>query len=143
MKFHTRLKQLRLHYKLTQSDLADILGLKATAISNYESQRNEPSFEKLILLSEYFEVSCDYLLGLTGSYLPVEGEVLDKDIVDIYDIYQQLDQRHSDELKKFAEYLLYKQNLSVQYYLLINIILLIKRISDPNWFLSLYILTMR
>lgn len=113
MKFHTRLKQLRLHYKLTQSDLADILGLKATAISNYESQRNEPSFEKLILLSEYFEVSCDYLLGLTGSYLPVEGEVLDKDIVDIYDIYQQLDQRHSDELKKFAEYLLYKQNLSV------------------------------
>lgn len=143
MKFHTRLKQLRLHYKLTQSDLADILGLKATAISNYESQRNEPSFEKLILLSEYFEVSCDYLLGLTGSYLPVEGEVLDKDIVDIYDIYQQLDQRHSNELKKFAEYLLYKQNLSVQYYLLINIILLIKRISDPNWFLSLYILTMR
>ncbi|TAH64338.1 MAG: XRE family transcriptional regulator [Anaerolineaceae bacterium] len=113
MKFHIRLKQLRLHYQLTQSDLADILGLKATAISNYESQRNEPSFEKLIILSEYFDVSCDYLLGVTDSYLPVEGEVLDKDILEVFDIYQQLDQEHVDELKKFAAYLLYKQNLSI------------------------------
>ena len=47
MKFNARLRQLRLNHKLTQSELADILGLKPTAISNYESQRNEPSFEKL------------------------------------------------------------------------------------------------
>ncbi len=113
MKFNIRLKQLRLDHKLTQSDLADILGLKPTAISNYESQRNEPSFEKLIMLSEYFEVSCDYLLGITDSYLPVGGEILDRDIVEVFDMYQQLDKEHVDELKKFTEYLLYKQNLSL------------------------------
>jgi transcriptional regulator with XRE-family HTH domain len=113
MKFHTRLKQLRLDHNLTQSDLADILGLKPTAISNYESQRNEPSLEKLILLSEYFDVSCDYLLGVTDSYLPVGGEVLDKDIVEVFDMYQQLDREHVEELKKFTQYLLYKQNLSI------------------------------
>lgn len=113
MKFHLRLKQLRLDHKLTQRDLADILGIKPTAISNYESQRNEPSFEKLIMLSEYFEVSCDYLLGLTDSYLPVGGEILDKDIVDIFDIYQQLDNESVEELKKYIAYLLYKQNLSL------------------------------
>ena len=113
MKFHLRLKQLRLDHKLTQSDLADILGIKPTAISNYESQRNEPSFDKLVMLSEYFEVSCDYLLGLTDSYLPVGGEILDKDIVDIFDIYQQLDNESVEELKKYIAYLLYKQNLSL------------------------------
>ena len=113
MKFNIRLKQLRLDHKLTQRDLADILGIKPTAISNYESQRNEPSFEKLIMLSEYFEVSCDYLLGLTDSYLPVGGEILDKDIVDIFDIYQQLDNESVEELKKYIAYLLYKQNLSL------------------------------
>ena len=55
MTFHTRLKQLRQKHNLTQSELADILGLKPTAISNYEAGRNEPSFEKLIALSKYFD----------------------------------------------------------------------------------------
>ena len=52
MNFNVRLKQLRQKNKLTQSELADILGLKPTAISNYESKRNEPSFDKLIALSK-------------------------------------------------------------------------------------------
>ncbi|MDI9509831.1 MAG: helix-turn-helix transcriptional regulator [Clostridiales bacterium] len=110
MKFSARLKQLRLNNKLTQTELADILGLKATAISNYESSRNEPSFEKLILLSKYFDVSCDYLLGVTDSYLPVCGEVLDKEIVEFYDNYQKLNQENIDELNKYLHYLIYKQN---------------------------------
>ena len=113
MKLHIRLKQLRSEHNLTQRDLADILGLKPTAISNYESQRNEPSFEKLIILSEHFDVSCDYLLGVTDPSLPIREEVLDQDILDIFDMYQQLDQEYIDDLKKYTEYLLYKQNLSL------------------------------
>lgn len=109
MNFNTRLKQLRQKKKLTQSELAGILGLKPTAISNYESNRNEPSFEKLIALSKYFDVSCDYLLGQSDSYLPVGGEVLDKEIVDFFNIYQQLDENAAKDIRKFAEFLLYKQ----------------------------------
>lgn len=109
MQFNVRLKQLRQKYKLTQSELADILGLKPTAISNYESQRNEPSFEKLISLSKYFDVSCDYLLGISDAYLPVGGEVLDKDIVDFFNLYQQLSPEAIRDLKNFMEYLLYRQ----------------------------------
>lgn len=109
MNFNIRLKQLRQKHNLTQSELADILSLKPTAISNYESRRNEPSFDKLIALSKYFDVSCDYLLGLSDAYLPVGGEVLDKDIVDFFNLYQQLDMDSTQELKNFAEYLLYKQ----------------------------------
>lgn len=111
MNFNKRLKQLRLKNKLTQGELADILGLKPTAISNYESERNEPSFDKLIALSKYFDVSCDYLLGVTDSYLPVGGEVLDKDIVELFDLYQQLESDHVYELKDYARYLIYKQSL--------------------------------
>lgn len=111
MKFNTRLRKLRTSHKLTQSDLADYLGLKPTAISNYESQRNEPSFEKLIALAEYFDVSCDYLLGVSSSYLPVEGEILDKDIIELFDIYQQLNKESIDELKSFSQYLLHRQEM--------------------------------
>jgi transcriptional regulator with XRE-family HTH domain len=109
MNFNARLKQLRQKNKLTQGELADILGLKPTAISNYESERNEPSFDKLIALSKYFDVSCDYLLGVTDSYLPVGGEVLDKDIVELFDLYQQLSSENVADLKNYAKYLIYKQ----------------------------------
>lgn len=109
MNFNVRLKQLRQKNKLTQGELADVLGLKPTAISNYESQRNEPSFDKLIALSKYFDVSCDYLLGVTDAYLPVGGEVLDKDIVDFFDLYQQLRPENAVELRNYVKYLLYKQ----------------------------------
>lgn len=111
MNFNIRLKQLRQKHKLTQSELADILGLKPTAVSNYESRRNEPSFDKLIALSKYFDVSCDYLLGISDAYLPVGGEVLDKDIVDFFSIYQQLNPENVKDLKGFANYLLYKQEI--------------------------------
>lgn len=109
MNFNVRLKQLRQKHKLTQSELANILGLKPTAISNYESKRNEPSFDKLIALSKYFDVSCDYLLGVSDAYLPVGGEVLDKDIVSFFNLYQQLNDQSSKDLNAYADYLLYRQ----------------------------------
>lgn len=109
MNFNVRLKQLRQKNKLTQSELADILGLKPTAISNYESKRNEPSFDKLVALSKYFDVSCDYLLGVTDAYLPIGGEVLDKDIVEFFDLYQQLTPESIVEIRDYIKYLLYKQ----------------------------------
>jgi transcriptional regulator with XRE-family HTH domain len=112
MEFNVRLKHLRQKYKLTQEELADILGLKSTAISNYESKRNEPCFEKLIALSEYFDVSCDYLLGVSDAYLPVGGDVLDKDIVDFFQLYQRLNKENTSEIKNYLKYLLYKQEKS-------------------------------
>ena len=109
MNFNVRLKQLRQKNKLTQSELADILGLKPTAISNYESKRNEPSFDKLIALSKYFDVSCDYLLGVSDAYLPIVGEVLDKEIVEFFNLYQQLHSPRADEVRSYVNYLIYMQ----------------------------------
>ncbi|MBO5198806.1 MAG: helix-turn-helix transcriptional regulator [Lachnospiraceae bacterium] len=109
MNFSSRLKQLRQKHKLTQSELAETLNLKPTAISNYESRRNEPSFDKLIALAKYFDVSCDYLLGVSDDYLPIGGEVLDRDIVEFFDLYQKLTVDEAAELKNYASYLLYKQ----------------------------------
>ena len=114
MNFNVRLKQLRQKNKLTQSELADILGLKPTAISNYESKRNEPSFDKLIALSKYFDVSCDYLLGLSEAYLPIGGEVLDKDIVDFFNDYQKLNGESVELLHQYINFLLYKQEKEKQ-----------------------------
>lgn len=110
MGFGNRLKELRQQKGLTQADLANILNLGPTAISNYEANRNEPTFEKLLQLAEYFEVSCDYLLGKSDKYLPVEGEIIDCDIIEIFNLYQEMNLESIAEFKNFAKYLLYRQN---------------------------------
>jgi transcriptional regulator with XRE-family HTH domain len=64
--FADRLRNLRAEKKLKQKELQQILGLKSrSAISNYEKNDREPDFETLVKISEYFDVSTDFLLGVT------------------------------------------------------------------------------
>ena len=60
-----RLKQLRLEKGVKQEEVARIIGITKSAYSNYEQGIREPSFEILIKLCKYFDVTADYLLGLT------------------------------------------------------------------------------
>ena len=61
--FAKNLKRFRKSKKLTQTELGKMLNYGSTAIANYESGRNEPSFDILIRLSDILEVSLDDLLG--------------------------------------------------------------------------------
>ena len=63
--FKDRLKQLRKQAKLQQKELGERIGLGANAISMMETGNRETSFEKVVLLAEFFQVSTDYLLGIT------------------------------------------------------------------------------
>jgi len=62
--FDKRLKYLRKKHNLKQSDLAKILNISDSAIGLYEQGRRNPDKDTLIALSQYFEVTVDYLLGL-------------------------------------------------------------------------------
>ena len=63
--FKDRLKQLRKQANLQQKELGEQIGLSANAISMMETGNRETSFEKLVMLAEFFHVSTDYLLGVT------------------------------------------------------------------------------
>ena len=54
---------LRKEKGVTQKDLAEYLQISRQAYANYEAGNRSPDFETLIKLSEYFEVTVDYLLG--------------------------------------------------------------------------------
>lgn len=62
--FAFRVKKLRKAQKLSQQELAEVLGLTQTTISGIESGLRTTTIEKLILLAKFFQVSTDYLLGL-------------------------------------------------------------------------------
>lgn len=68
--FSERLKRLRMEKGITQKELADRLHISRSTIAGYESLGKEPDGEKLCALAEFFEVSVDYLLGITDSRSP-------------------------------------------------------------------------
>ena len=63
--FAIRVKELRKQRRLSQTELGDVLGLTHKSISTIESGVRGTTIEKLILLAKFFEVSTDYLLGLS------------------------------------------------------------------------------
>jgi transcriptional regulator with XRE-family HTH domain len=57
------LKHLREERKMSQSVLADALGTTPQNIGRYEMGKREPSFEFLLKVCDFFNVSTDYMLG--------------------------------------------------------------------------------
>lgn len=61
--FGERLRRLRKSRDVTQSQLAEYIGVVPSAIGKYERLPDSyPSVEALIKISEFFDVSTDYLL---------------------------------------------------------------------------------
>ena len=58
-----RIKELRVEKKITQSQLAKILGVNQTAVGKYERGDLEPNIQILNNLADFFGVSIDYILG--------------------------------------------------------------------------------
>ncbi|RMD04940.1 XRE family transcriptional regulator [Clostridium autoethanogenum] len=65
MKFGNILSDLRNKAHITQKDLANILGVSRGTIGMYEIGQRDPDTETLKKISDYFNVSVDYLLGRT------------------------------------------------------------------------------
>ena len=86
--FGLKLKRLRMEKELTQDELASILGLNRATISSYERSALYPSVEALLEICHYFQVSADYLLGLSDSnkfdtsYLTDQQEIIIRALLD-------------------------------------------------------------
>ena len=59
-----RIKELRQQKHITQSQLAERLGVTKSMVSAYETGARYPSYEILIKIARVFSVSTDYLLGV-------------------------------------------------------------------------------
>ena len=66
-KLSTRLRELRLNKGLRQEQVAKLIGVNKSAISTYENDTRQPSFEILVRLANLYRVSTDYLLGQTNT----------------------------------------------------------------------------
>lgn len=60
-----RIKELRLEKQVSQKTLAQAVGVDKRAVIFWEQGVNEPKATYIKNLAEYFNVSADYLLGIT------------------------------------------------------------------------------
>ena len=65
--FKDMLKYLRNRDHLSQSELADKLGVAKSTISMYEVGKREPDLETLEAIADLFNVDMNFLLGKDGS----------------------------------------------------------------------------
>ena len=57
-----RIQSLRKTKGMSQEELADAVGVSRQAVSKWESEQATPDLEKIIIMSDIFEVTTDYLL---------------------------------------------------------------------------------
>ena len=66
MDYIQKMRDLREDADKTQQEIADFLGTSQTMYARYERGANEMPIRHLIALCKYYNVSSDYLLGLSN-----------------------------------------------------------------------------
>ena len=63
--FGERLRSLRKEKNLVLADIAKLLNVSTTQAGDMENGKTGTSLQRLVILAEFFQVSTDYLLGIT------------------------------------------------------------------------------
>ena len=62
MTFGERLYELRKNKNISQEELAELLDVSRQSISKWENDKAYPEMTRLLFMSDYFDVSLDYLM---------------------------------------------------------------------------------
>lgn len=75
MNIADRIQNLRKSKGISQEELADKVGVSRQAVSKWESEQSLPELDKILLLSDYFGVTTDYLLKGVEQAVQTEKKV--------------------------------------------------------------------
>ena len=67
MNHYERSKDIREDHDLTQKDIADLLATTRQQVSKWETGTQMMGVDKYITLAKHYNISLDYLLGLTDT----------------------------------------------------------------------------
>ena len=65
--FSENIKQLRENNQLTKIQFARMIGVSAQMVSNWENKKTIPSGKTLLKISKHYNISIDFLLGISDS----------------------------------------------------------------------------
>lgn len=97
--FGKRLTSLRKMKKLTQSEMASILGVARTTYSSYEQGRRTPDVDIQNKIADYFDVSLDYLHGRSD-----ESQDNDPNLLVAAHIDDDVSEQDMEDILRYIEY---------------------------------------
>jgi len=114
MGFKNQLTKLRKRKKISQVELANMMGIKQYVVSSWETGRSEPSINQILTLSEILDVPTDYLLDKTIIRVASEddfnkmveninSDINDDFIKEIIEICNDLPKSKKDKLLRFIK----------------------------------------
>lgn len=115
MSIGVRIKELRTKLKMTQTDLANKVGLSYIQVGRYETQKSKPSSEILQKLAAALETTTDYLMN-GGSDEVVSAQLTDKELLSQFREVEKLNKEDKYLIKKFIDAFITKrkvQNLAL------------------------------
>lgn len=105
-----RIQYLRNEACLTQEQLAKVLNVAKSTLASYEQNSRTPSIETIIILSNYFNVSADYILELTNRPTPLSEKAGEsKHFVNIPTSLDNVEMA-IDDFELIKEFIVYKYN---------------------------------
>lgn len=103
--FKDKLRNTRENRELSQTEMAQKLGIAVTTYRNYENTTREPNYEILVNIANLLDVSVDYLLGNENKGNSLNVLLLKS---------SKLTERSFRELNLYLDYLIYKDRNNIQ-----------------------------
>ena len=104
-----RIKQLRIENNLTQTDLAEKVGLTYVQIGRYEKGKSTPSAEVLQKLANVLNTSTDYLMN--GKTEQVEAQLADKELIKQFLEVEKMSPEDKNLVKIFLDAFITKKKI--------------------------------
>lgn len=89
-----RIKQLRTSCRMTQTSLAKKLNITRSSVNAWEMGLSVPSTSYIVELSQLFQVSTDYLLGLKTNVFLDASSLSEREIQIVYELIQYFKEMH-------------------------------------------------
>ncbi|NHN31614.1 helix-turn-helix domain-containing protein [Paenibacillus agricola] len=74
MSLSDRIKHLRKEHKWNQTELGKLIGVSTQVVSNWERNYTQPDKQDIYKLAQTFQVTTDYLLGLSNKQIVFESK---------------------------------------------------------------------
>ncbi len=92
--FGEKLKYLRKSHGLNQKQVAEKLGITSATVSAYELGKKYPSLDILIKICTIFDVSSDFLLGLSDSMKLLKSDLTDNQMKILRQLIRELEAKN-------------------------------------------------
>ena len=108
------IRGLRKNKKITQEELAEVLGLSTAAISKWESGVTYPDIQIFPILARYFHVSIDYLMDFSSTISQEERDQIYREIASLIKdgLYDKVIESYTYYTRQYVNDLTLKYNLA-------------------------------